>query len=104
MEARCFQDRSDPTGGHVEVDIASAVEGGAARSRRDQSNEHAERGGLARTVGPEKARDRAGAQLQGEIIDGGDTVEAFGEAPELDCGHELPPSDARRRSPVWKEA
>ena len=41
----------------------------------EQADEHADRGRLARAVGAEEAEDLAGADVEGDAIDGGEVAE-----------------------------
>ena len=57
--ARC--DIAQPRGEHLR----------GACGRRDQAKQHLDRGGLARAVRPEKAKDLAASDPQREVGDGG---------------------------------
>ena len=93
VEAGRFQHGTDLAGGLVEVDVAPAVERGGPGGRGDETEQHAQRGGLAGAVRSEEAGDRPRSQLEGEVVDGGHRAEAFGEAVQLDGGHGSAPSD-----------
>jgi hypothetical protein len=59
---------------------------GAARAGPGEATEDAQRGGLAGSVGAEKAEDRAGRHGQIDAVQGGVTAVALGQAAQLD-GH-----------------
>ena len=87
MEAGRFQHRTDLAGGLIEVDVAATGERGGPRRRGDEAEQHAQRGRLAGTVGPEEAGDSSRPQLEGQVVDGGHRAETLGEAVQLDGGH-----------------
>ena len=58
--------------------------GRAARGRREQSGQHADRRRLAGAVGAEKPEDLAGAHVEGDAIHGGKGAEAAREVDDLD--------------------
>ena len=49
--------------------------------------EHLDGGGLARAVGPEEGRDRAGLGGEGHAVDGHEVAVAHDERVDLDGGH-----------------
>ena len=103
VKARRLQHGAHLAGGFVEVDVAAAVERGAAGGRGDEAEQHPQRGGLAGAVRAEEPGDGAGLQLEGQVVDGGDGAEAFGETVEFDGGHDVSFRIGRRRSPGLKE-
>ena len=93
VEAGGFQYSTDLAGGVVEIDVARAVERRGPGGRRDEAEQHAQRGRLAGAVGSEETGDGPRPQLEGQVVDGGHGSEALGEAVQLDGGHESAPFD-----------
>ena len=67
-----------------EVVVAPAQHGDGARRRRVEAHDHAHRGRLARSVGPEEAGHGPRANVEGQIVDRDDVAEALGEPAGLD--------------------
>ena len=85
--------------GMVEVHVPASAEGGGALRDRDQPEQHAQGGGLARPVGPEEAGHPAGHHLEAQVVDGPDRAEPLGQAVDFDGrGHVRRYPDGRRRS------
>lgn len=68
-------------------DDVDAGDDGPARGGHDPGGEHAGRGGLAGTVGPEEPEDLTGAHHQVEVVHGPDV------RPGVDLGEPLGPDD-----------
>ncbi len=67
--------------------VHEAVDGGPARTRRHQAEQHAQGGGLAGAVRAEEADHVAPLDREGEPVDGDQVPEAFGHVVELDHCH-----------------
>ena len=91
----------DGGGGVVELVVAPAEDGGRAGGRGCEAEQHAQRRALAGAVGAQEAGDRAGAGLEGEVLDGGDGAVALGHAVETDRGglHAVDATDGDGRLP-----
>src|SRR3954454_2127572 len=103
------QQRPNGGGRVVEVVVAPAEDGGRAGGRGCESEQHAQRRALAGAVGSEKASDRAGAGLEGEVLDGGDRAVTLGHTVDADRGglHALDATDSepvchRPRGRCWR--
>src|SRR5690606_11771075 len=57
---------------------------GLALARREEADQHLDRGGLAGAVGTEEAEHLAGCDGEGEVVDGGEAPESAGEAADRD--------------------
>ena len=62
-----------------QVAVADAVDGGGPAVRGRQPEQHPQRGGLARAVGPQEAGDPAGPDLEAQAVNGGDSPVPLGE-------------------------
>src|SRR6478672_7068229 len=75
---RCFT----PSGSrHI-----NAVHRRRSGCRPQQSAQHPDRGGLARAVAAEKAKDLAAAHVERQIVDGDEVAEAAGQVLDRDGG------------------
>jgi hypothetical protein len=70
-----------------QVGVTAPVDGRCPRGGGHEAEEHAQRGGLARAVGAEEPDDAASLDGEGDVVDGGQTGEALGEAVDLDHRH-----------------
>ncbi len=102
-EGRPLDERADA--GQHRVDVTGHVgaeHAGTARGRRDEAEEHPDRGRLARAVRPEESEHRALRHHEVEAVDGELGTETLREAVRLDrqVGHaRLPVSYRSRRRP-----
>jgi hypothetical protein len=76
----------DGGSGIVELVVSPAEDGGRAGGRGCEAEQHAQRRALAGAVGAQEAGDRAGAGLEGKVLDGGDGAVALGHVVEADGG------------------
>src|SRR5262249_48333986 len=67
------------------VQQVDSGDAGIARGRFEQTAQHAEGGGLAGTVRPEKAVDLSGAHLEADVIGRDEIAET---ARQIDCAHQ----------------
>src|SRR5690606_24826757 len=70
----------------LELDVALAVEGRAARGGLHEAHEGAQRRGLACAVRAEEARNDARLDPEAQVVDGGRAAETFGEGLDLADG------------------
>jgi hypothetical protein len=79
VEAVGLERGPDGAGRVRQVAVADAADGRGAAVRRRQAEQHPQRGGLAGAVGPEEAGDPAGPDLEGQVVNGGDSTVPLGE-------------------------
>ena len=84
VEAGRLEDGAHVVDGMVQIDVAAPAEGGSATGDRDQAEQHAQRGGLSRTVRPEESGHPARSHLETEVVDGAHCSELLGQRPYLD--------------------
>ena len=82
-----FQHRADPVERVGQLPVRATADRGGAFGRLHQTQEHSQRGGLARPVGAEETDHRAGVDLEAEMVDGGQCSETFGEVVDFDHCH-----------------
>lgn len=68
-------------------DVEAGDFGGSFGGFEDAA-EHADDGGFAGAVGAEEAKDGAFGDVEGDVVDGGEVAEAFGEVMAFDHGDE----------------
>src|SRR3974390_308629 len=78
------EQRPDNSQGIVQVAVAAPVDRRGARRRSVKTEDHAHRGGLAGTVGSEEAGHDAGADLDAQVVDGGDGAEPLRQLIQFD--------------------
>src|SRR5690606_27787444 len=86
VEARGLEGGADGVQRLLELDVALAVEGRAARGRLHEAHEGAQRRGLACAVGAEEARHDARLDPEAQVVDGGRAAKTLGEGMDLDDG------------------
>ena len=69
VEARRLERRPDDQRGVVQPVVRQTAYGRGPSSRVDETEHHAQRGGLARAVGPEEAGDRTGFDREAQPVD-----------------------------------
>jgi len=69
VEARRLERRLDDQRGVVQPVVRQTAYGRGPSSRVDETEHHAQRGGLARAVGPEEAGDRTGFDREAQPVD-----------------------------------
>jgi hypothetical protein len=84
MEARRFKEGADVSKRLGKLGIGAAIDGGGARSRGNQTEQHPQGRRLSGAVRPEKTGDRAFPRRKGEIVNYGNVAETFGQALNLD--------------------
>src|SRR5580765_5554289 len=90
VEVRFFRHVTQPLlpGDHIVADRPS-VEGDVTRGRLDQADDHLDRRGFARTVGPEITRDFTGARAEADVVYGKTAGELLGDVSQFE--HRSPP-------------
>jgi hypothetical protein len=71
----------EPAVGVFALGRVEAGDPGGAAGRIDEAREHLERGGLARTVGPEEANELALGDVEGDVLGRGGLLELALEQP-----------------------
>jgi transcription elongation GreA/GreB family factor len=84
VEAALLEDGADGARRLGALGVRRAADRRAAARRANQAEKDAQRRRLARAVGTEKARDRAGADLEREVVDGGRGRVALGQRVDVE--------------------
>jgi hypothetical protein len=92
MEAGRFQNGTYVSSWLVQAHVRDTVDQCVARGWPDQAEHRPQRRGLAGTVGPDEARNRAWRHVETEVVDRGDAAEPLGQTLNRDGGHEPLPS------------
>jgi hypothetical protein len=105
VEVRRLEGGADLAQGVRDVVVGDAADGGGARGRADQAQQHSQRGGLAGPVRTEEAGDAPGLDREVELLHRREVTEPLGEVAYLDAGtrcrpgrHEMSPLMCMPRS------
>jgi hypothetical protein len=88
MEGRHLQHRADRGDRPVQFAVRRAADGRGACRGGDQSEDHAQGGGLSRPVGAEEGRYRARFDGERQVVDGVDVAERLAQVDDADGWHD----------------